>query len=201
MSLGKLLTTGKSLVGLHDGSRYKMRNGALPKFNSKKNPFAQKAPTQQTFTPMEEAAAKLKETKRLPAVAVEPTPATKQPAAAKSEFMAKILGMLRSTLAKLNPLTWLPKRKPAEPKSAIPRFDKPGVVQGELSLDNIKVVRNDLSDADVEVVPMKSRPAVNATRAAITEASTETAVNSVPELPPAKEPWEFLGERILAKHD
>jgi hypothetical protein len=46
----------------------------------------------------------------------------------------------------------------SEPKPArrgIPRFN--GVpVQGELSLDNIKVVRNDLSDADLEVVTRKT---------------------------------------------
>jgi hypothetical protein len=29
-------------------------------------------------------------------------------------------------------------------------------VQGELSLDDVKVVRNDLRDADVEVVPFRS---------------------------------------------
>ena len=34
-------------------------------------------------------------------------------------------------------------------------------VQAELSLDSVKVVHNDLSDADVEVVPIKSRPAAN----------------------------------------
>ena len=32
-------------------------------------------------------------------------------------------------------------------------------MQAELSLDAVKVVHNDLSDADVEVVPIKSRPA------------------------------------------
>ena len=30
-------------------------------------------------------------------------------------------------------------------------------VQSELSLDAVKVLRNDLSDADVEIVPVKSR--------------------------------------------
>jgi hypothetical protein len=45
-------------------------------------------------------------------------------------------------------------------KSAIPRFPKPAV-QGELSLDRIKVMRNDLSDADLEVVPARP-PAVPA---------------------------------------
>ena len=32
-------------------------------------------------------------------------------------------------------------------------------VQVELSLEKVKVVHNDLTDADVEIVPMKSRPA------------------------------------------
>ena len=48
---------------------------------------------------------------------------------------------------------WAARKSPV--KSAIPRFDKP-VVQGELSLENIKVVRNDLSDADMEVVAAKT---------------------------------------------
>ena len=201
MSLGKLLTTGKSLVGLNDpASRYKIR-GALPKFGGKKNPFAPKEPTQQMLTPMERAAAKLKETKRLPVTAAQASATAEKAPEPKNDFMAKIFGAARGWMARLNPLKWLPKRKPAQPKSAIPRFDKAGAVQGEFSLDNIKVVRNDLSDADVEVVPVKSRPAAKAARAVVAETSAETAVNNVPELPPAKEPWEFLGERILAKRD
>ena len=54
-----------------------------------------------------------------------------------------------------------PRGKAAKP--AIPRFTKPPV-QGELSLDKIKVVRNDLSDADLEVVPAK-QPAAPASAA------------------------------------
>jgi hypothetical protein len=52
------------------------------------------------------------------------------------------------------------------------------IVQTELSLDAVKVVHNDLSDADVEVVPLKSR-------------------GGVAELAPAKRSWEILGERLL----
>jgi hypothetical protein len=55
-------------------------------------------------------------------------------------------------------------------------------VQSELSLDSVKVVHNDLSDADVEVVPIKSRTASEAT---------------VPDLPPPTQPWEFLAERMF----
>jgi hypothetical protein len=52
-------------------------------------------------------------------------------------------------------LSSLVSQKPKATRSAIPRFN--GVpVQGELSLDNIKVVRNDLSDADLEVVARKA---------------------------------------------
>jgi len=52
-------------------------------------------------------------------------------------------------------------QKPKPARSAIPLFN--GVpVQGELSLDNIKVVRNDLSDADLEVVTRKMAPAKKA---------------------------------------
>ena len=46
----------------------------------------------------------------------------------------------------------------------------------------VKVVHNDLSDADVEVVPVKSRTAAEA---------------AMPELPPPTRPWEFLAERMF----
>jgi hypothetical protein len=57
----------------------------------------------------------------------------------------------------------------------------PTPVQTELSLDTVKVVHNDLSDADVEVVPIKSRP----------------AAAGIPALSPAKKSWEIMGERLL----
>jgi hypothetical protein len=56
------------------------------------------------------------------------------------------------------------KRKPKVEKPAIPEFSKPAV-QGELSLDRVKVMRNDLSDADLEVVPAK--PSMAAALAAV----------------------------------
>jgi hypothetical protein len=51
-------------------------------------------------------------------------------------------------------------------------------VQAELSLEKVKVVHNDLTDADVEIVPLKSRPAPA-------------------EMQPAKKSWANLGERIM----
>ncbi|HUA66562.1 MAG TPA: hypothetical protein VME24_11990 [Alphaproteobacteria bacterium] len=50
--------------------------------------------------------------------------------------------------------------------------------QTELSLDSVKVVHNDLSDVDVEVVPIKSR-------------------SGAPELPAPKKSWEYVGERLF----
>src|SRR4051812_36440441 len=78
MSLGKLLTTGKSLVGLtNSNSRYHLQKGALPKFESAKNPFASKGnaelperePQLPKLTPTEVAAANLKKTQPLAASA------------------------------------------------------------------------------------------------------------------------------------
>jgi hypothetical protein len=46
----------------------------------------------------------------------------------------------------------LPRRfRRPEPKPVFPRFGKPAV-QTELSLDNVKVVRNDLEESDLEIV-------------------------------------------------
>src|SRR5437660_220499 len=87
MSLARLLTSGKSLVGLKNStSRYRMNSkGLLPKFGSDKNPFSSAAPEAEPapvapapatgpipryqMSSTELAAARLKETKRLPAAA------------------------------------------------------------------------------------------------------------------------------------
>ena len=61
-------------------------------------------------------------------------------------------------------------------------------MQGELSLDRIKVVRNDLSDADLEVVPAKPQ----ATAAAI--ASVPPPVEKVVS---AQSAWGRVTARIL----
>jgi hypothetical protein len=62
-------------------------------------------------------------------------------------------------------------------------------------LDNIKVMRNDLSETDMEIVTAKSRPAKNI--AAPAQASA--AAMAIPDLPPATAVWEYLGERVLGK--
>lgn len=183
---------------------YRMRRkNLLPKFGGKKNPFAASDSAQSAkpvrpaavqvdllkpgLTPAEQMAAKLKETVPLPViapavqtekanpsgeiVAVQSIATPKAPAV-PTPLMPRKPGRFSAWVAKLNPLAWLPRRNAAG-KSAIPRFHRPPV-QVELSLDNVKVLRNDLSDADVEVVPAKpvAKPPVPA-RAVRPEAKTD----------------------------
>jgi hypothetical protein len=83
--------------------------------------------------------------------------------------------------SKFNPLSILraalPSGKAGRPEDAA-KFQRGTATQTELSLDSVKVVHNDLSDVDVEVVPIKSRA-------------------GVPELPVPKKSWEFVGERLF----
>ena len=72
-------------------------------------------------------------------------------------------------------------------KSAIPRFPKPAV-QGELSLERIQVVRNDLSDADLEIVP--ARPIA-------TPATATPAPRLIVKAEGAKSAWGRVTSRIL----
>jgi hypothetical protein len=76
------------------------------------------------------------------------------------------------------------RRRAKASKPAIPRFNKPPV-QTELSLDRIRVLRNDLRDADLEVVPAKAAapPATPAQPVVDKPAVAETA-------------WGRLSERI-----
>jgi hypothetical protein len=211
MSLGKLLTTGKSLVGLHDSNgRYHLRKGALPKFESSKNPFAPKPPAGMAerepqlpkLTPAEVAAANLKKTQRLPVLGETKAPAKQEPMAvqpiqpAKREEPVKVAAAVDGWLKKINPMVWLGSRKSTAPKPAIPRFSKgQAPIQGELSLDNIKVMRNDLNETDMEVVPAKSRPT-----ASQPSGDAAAAVMTVPELPSAKRALDYLNDRLLGKH-
>jgi hypothetical protein len=77
--------------------------------------------------------------------------------------------ILLAAAARLAKVNLLKARGPSRPaKADLGPFTK-APVQGELSLDRIRVVRNDLSDADLEVVPARSKPA---------EAIVETALQT-----------------------
>jgi hypothetical protein len=156
MSLGKLLAAGKSFANGRDAAAYrKNRHVYLPKFGSPKNPFvtSDKEPSQNAAPDTKPNASVAAAPQKFPGLSARPARVT-------------------SWTEKLNPFRNSPPAQIAG-KSA---------VQVELlSLDAVKVVHNDLSDADVEVVPIKSRP----------------ATSEVPVTPTAEKPWGFLGERIM----
>jgi len=144
MSLLQLLTTGKSLVGSKESTgRYHLsRHRLLPRFGGKKDPFR---------------ATTLPDHAQRPATApaqVAPSPnGPEAPLRAKSSMEeTREPGWAGNCLSKMGALFSRHRKKVERP--AIPRFGKP-LVQGELSLDAVKVVRNDLHDSDLEFVPAK----------------------------------------------
>ena len=164
MNLGKLLAAGKSVInGCAEVSYRANRNVYLPKFGLPQNPFK---------SPDEAVPAK-------PVAEIIATPVKKSvtPIAAKTQKIPPWPRPARVTscASKLNPISIWRGSAPAAPSVPCP-------VQSELSLDSVKVVHNDLSDADVEVVPIKSRTADKA---------------AVPMLPPPEKPWEYLAERMF----
>ena len=174
MSLLRLLTTGKSLVGLEDSeSRYReSRQRFLPRFGPVRNVFraTDESGSARTAAGMatEEASAS---SRQKAARAVSPLPArdaseapslapSRLPMVLVSSSRRTFMSALRSRAAafpskwagKLSALLSRPGGKPV--RAGMPRLAKLPV-QGELSLDSIKVVRNDLSDTDLEVVPAR----------------------------------------------
>ena len=165
MNLGKLLVAGRSIKSGRDFISYRINKHVyLPTFGLAHNPFKSPAPAEPAGPGSESGA--------------EPAKRIMLPVAAKTQKLPPFAapGPVRaaSWASKLNPMSiW--RGSQAEAPGA------PSPVQSELSLDSVKVVHNDLSDADVEVVPIKSRTA------------GETAG---PVAPPGN-PWEFLTERIF----
>jgi hypothetical protein len=169
MNLGKLLGAGKSIIGGGKPAAYRAdKRFYLPQFVSPKNPFANpaaqpaqaelpKPPPQNSVAPAKKTASPWAKTQKMPANA--PQGAT-----------------ARAT-------TWVSKLNPAAIFRSAPSSVSKGAtpVQVELSLEKVKVVHNDLTDADVEIVPLKSRPGHEA----------------VADVPPAKKTWADLGERIM----
>jgi hypothetical protein len=138
MNLGKLLAAGKSIIGGSGEISYRISDRvALPKFISPKNPFT-------------------------PAVKAEPAPKADEvpvkPALSPDGTKTQKLSTLPAArtpkatwVGKFNPVSLWRGSRPSAPLKA------PRPLQAELSLDRVKVVHNDLTDAEVEIVPIKSR--------------------------------------------
>jgi hypothetical protein len=158
MNLGKLLGAGKSFFG--GGGKVAYREDKkfhLPKFNADKNPFAPKA-----------------------ANGAEDLNKVSLPAAAKTQKIPVFALPAPKPVGPTRVTNWKDKLNPFRaPQPSAPMVN---VVQVELSLESVKVVHNDLADADIEVVPVKSRT---------------ISQPEAPLLPPARQSWEFLGERLV----
>ena len=137
MSLLRLLSAGKSLVGLKDSTpQYRMGDPrAMPKFGSAANPFRQKR---------EKDPAVSSEPKSSKALAAPPSPA---PTPMPAKTVTAVTSAKPGWRARLRSL-W-PKKRATQTRVA--PLSRPAI-QGELSLDRVKVMRNDLSDADLEIV-------------------------------------------------
>src|ERR1035437_437987 len=168
MSLIRLLTTGRSLVNIPDGDRrYRVTSQRLlPHFGGRQNPFSRGDKAEPTppapcspaeHTPKDEPPP----TRVAPASVAEQETAPKskrgiQTALAKARLRV-LVAVLRCWAAalldgwKARLAALFARRRSKAAKSAIPRFDN-SPVQTELSLDQIRVLRNDLRDADLEVV-------------------------------------------------
>jgi hypothetical protein len=187
MSLLRLLSAGKSLVGLKpEAARYRMSDPrAMPRFGSGRNPFqarktlspdAPLAPVSSAATtPAVEAPGPVVTPKVEPvavaAAETEPQARPEPATVAKSEWKRKLagwIGKLRS------------RRQPKKPKRATPVRPARGPVQGELSLDAIQVVRNDLSDSDFEVVARKAGPTAKPAAVAPAPGQSEPAPTPTP---------------------
>jgi hypothetical protein len=181
MSLLRLLTAGKSLVGLRDGEhRYRVpRQRVLPKFDARANPFmaaskpgAPELPQEKPVTAAEATAPREERTApepvQLAAPAVLPAAAPKfetpspanAPAPCRPGFLSRVLR--RGT--------------PSHRKGQA--LGPEALVQGELSLEAVKVVRNDLNDSDLELAPVQARKAEpRAPEGQTTPASTDAVAS------------------------
>jgi hypothetical protein len=169
MNLGKLLGAGKSFIDGGKPAAYRTdKRFYLPQFVSPKNPFANSA----TIPTRTELPKPSTQDSDAPAKKSKPPWAKPQ----KTPVFGAQGATARATtwVSKLNPISMFRTTQPSANSNVTP-------VQVELSLEKVKVVHNDLTDADVEIVPMKSRPA------------REPAVD----LQPARKSWEVLGERIM----
>src|SRR5271155_478077 len=133
MNLGKLLATGKSIKNGQSAVAYrKDRRVYLPKFGSPKNPFTTTVQAELPKPPVKNTATPTwAKTQKIPTVSAGPARVT-------------------TWAEKFNPIAiWC--------GSAAAVTSSPHAIQAALSLEKVKVVHNDLTDVDVEVVPIKSR--------------------------------------------
>jgi len=178
MSMARLLAAGRSLIGAQNVSnRYRLDARArLPKFGSSKNPFA---PETRTPVPLEPIPPRPTMATTTPVIRTMEPSLNLTPAPPATTRLRQAVRRLHDWCVEANPIPRLagPARSVFKPASRIPGAP----IQSDLSLDEVKVVRNDLSDADLEIVPAK--PARRADLAPI----------------PEQNAWSRLTTRILVR--
>lgn len=172
MSLLRLLTAGRSLVGLKKTEkRYHLPGDkALPRFGSKKNPFrasvlpekvdpgrggayAEKVspdPDGAAGGPEDRKGGLLRQNEGDQSQETQPPSGSATPGRPTAESSEPVAEKRRGSGLKAF-LLW------GRAKQARPRGGAAGkpLVQGELTLEAVKVVRNDLSESDLEIVPAR----------------------------------------------
>jgi hypothetical protein len=201
MSLMRLLSSGRSWVGLKESTRYVMTDPrAMPKFGSDKNPFLSASkkpdPVRMPEPPGSDKVAaevnhapykhfwnrqqKVENPKGIPAQSpglrgtsypgiTDQTASTLKGLRHRGRIALVLLAkcapsrllsiaihsgrnLPQGTVLIFRRLNSLVPRRHSRPRTAAIASFARGPLQGELSLDKIKVVRNDLSDVDLEVV-------------------------------------------------
>jgi hypothetical protein len=186
MSLLRLLSAGKSLMGVKDAdSPYRMTTqNLLPKFGSAKNPFAptpksepppylpDAVPAPASESPSSEpahletiplfeaktaqAATRARVTAADPAMIPPKEPA--QPAK-QADVFTTVVSTKKPVVrakwaAKINPISYLLRGRSSAKKPVNSKTAK-SPVQTELSLEKVKVIRNELHDSDLELIPRR----------------------------------------------
>lgn len=154
-----LLVMGRSIKESRDTPhRYRLREKQFaPKFGSVKKQGAVESGLQSVFShPAEAAVLKKSVPATGPARSEKPESAVSRPKPMKSPGFTRLTGFVWKHCARF----FQKSNGPAEKRISRPRVvtgnGKP--FQEELSLDAVKVIRNDLTEADLEVVAIKNSP-------------------------------------------
>lgn len=165
MSLMKLLTVGQSLRGLtKEQNPYKINEQHfLPKFAPVGRPVSLAPPKTRLAQAVPVYSALRATPVTMPTKrAVKIATSVNGPAAYTVQRPAKIAREEKGWRS------WFSFFAPSAPRTRRP------LVQGEMTLETLKVVRNDLSEADLEVVPAKLEPSVESALAASSPQTTRS---------------------------
>ena len=194
MSLLRLLSLGHSLKGLKgEPSRYKLsEQNLLPKFAA----VAALAPQNNTIVPQPTTAESSPASVSAPVSSLGSSPGLVTPCSAPVSGASSIQPPAVPTRSmQSNPASAVAafplKATPQRSRSLWSEASRSGQlgVQPELALEAVKVLRNDLSDADLELVPI---------RAEVKAAQASMLHPAAPDDKRSHQPWTRLTRRLIA---